>query len=223
MAERITGQAAAQRITFRADTWRKWLRTAGWPDDRVNNLLSRLPVQSDGSGLVTRSDIKSLATDACSSDEVLVDLLVLVLIWGRGKANGRMKHHIIGLLRVDGLETKLREIWRECRKGTPEQAYLAWTLPGLRAPFFTKVLWAFTSDRENSLKCLVLDGNVKRSLKALNHWRKRQNSASRYDEYVALLRKWSKDGLSVEDLEWALYRANGDFRSLEKVDALHRD
>lgn len=223
VTERIRGQSAAQRISFRADTWHKWLRSVGWPEDRVENLLGRVTVQGGRSGVVARSDMRALATEARDSDQALVDLLVMALIWGRGKSNGRMKHHILGLLRMDGLEKKLQEIRRESCEGTPEQAYKAWTLPGLRAPFFTKVLWACTSDLEDSQKCLVLDGSVKKSLKALECWQAGLNPAIRYGEYVGLLRQWSTDDLSVEDLEWALYRANGNLRSLEKVDVLTRD
>jgi len=212
--ERIAGLAAKQTVSFVRSTWKSWLREACWTDDKIEGLLGRL-----SSDEVTRSDVAALAQSVEQGSADLAELLALTLIWGRGKRNGRMKNHMIGLLSRRALIGELRVVWEEARSGDLVRAHESWSLPGLREPFFTKFLWACTADLSETQRCLVLDGNVRRSLVALGVRFPRRSRALRYKIYVESLRSWKGAGAGPEDLEWALFVANGSVSRLGSLGA----
>jgi hypothetical protein len=207
---KIVGRASSQMVPFVRSTWVSWLESAGWDEEHIGQVMGRIP-----SNEISRDQIRACSRQVANAEADFADLLVLTLIWGRGKSNGRMKPHIITLLAHNGLENALEKISYATRLDGAAGGHRAWTLPGLREPFFTKFLWAVTSHRHSSERCLVLDGNVRRSLKTLGVEWPAAGRHEKYEWYVNLVRSWCDDTHDPEDLEWLLFRMNGDLSKLE--------
>ncbi|WP_068275224.1 hypothetical protein [Mycobacterium sp. E787] len=213
-AEAIAGCADRQTVRYVASTWRSWLDLADVDDDVTNNVFSAI-----GTGTVTRRQIRNLAKDADSADRRLA-LLITALVWGRGTANGRMRDPIIRALTHRDRDQVLEHTADLAKRGAAADAYAAWTLPGLRAPFFTKWLWAASSFKPQ-LCCLVQDKRVWNSLRSLN-WDSLQASGrrdwpSRYAAYVADVHECAHqlgNRVSAEDIECTLFRINGNLNEL---------
>ena len=210
----IAGKAATQSVSYVWATWDSWLRKACWSDEDIDRVRSRLNGEP-----ITRIHIVGCAHSVTEGTARPSELLALALIWGRGKKNGRMKSHIVRLLSRENLDTELSEIWRAARSGDLAAAHRSWRLSGLREPFFTKFLWACTADLQENERCLVLDGNVRRTLSKLDVVLPRGEPGGRYKLYVETVRSWSGDQASPEDLEWALFSANGNLTKLRSLGA----
>lgn len=116
-----------------------------------------------GAETVSRQQIRDLSRDADSPDGRGA-LLIGVLVWGRGTANGRMREPILRAVTHADRDKVLKHTAELARGGTIADAYNAWTLPGLRAAVFTR-LWAATSLKPAPC-CLVQDKRVWNSLRA---------------------------------------------------------
>jgi hypothetical protein len=195
-------------------TWRSWLSSADVSPEVSDGVFSAI-----GPETISRSHIRALAQDADSADGRLA-LLIAVLIWGRGTANGRMREPIVRALTHQDRDQVLERTAELAQRGAVADAYAAWTLPGLRAPFFTKWLWAASSLKPDSCS-LIQDKRVWNSLRALG-WDSLQASGrrdwpSRYAAYVADVHECARqigNGVSAEDIEYTLFRANGNLDEL---------
>ncbi|WP_139093852.1 hypothetical protein [Mycobacterium parascrofulaceum] len=213
-AEKIAGSADAQCVRYVPSTWRTWLALAGLSNGVTDHVFSTI-----GQNTVTRSEIRTLAKDAASADGRLA-LLIAVLVWGRGTANGRMRDPIVRALTHPDRDQVLHQTAERAQRGAVAEAYAAWTLPGLQAAFFTKWLWAASSRRPQTC-CLIQDKRVWNSLGALG-WDSleasgRKDWPSRYAAYVADVHDCADrmgSGVSAEDIEYTLFRANGDLDRL---------
>ena len=104
----------------------------------------------------------------------------------------------------------------------PADAYRAWRIAGLREPFFTKWLWAASCIGTPERRCLVLDARVWSTLNEALSWSSlvaagTRRRAARYEAYVDTCHSWAAalgNGVSAEDVEWALFAANGDLARL---------
>lgn len=143
-----------------------------------------------------------------------------MLVWGRGTANGGMRDPIVRALTHSDRDQVLQQTAERAQRGAVADAYAAWTLPGLQAPFFTKWLWAASSLRPQAC-CLIQDKRVWKSLGALG-WDSLQASGkrdwpSRYAAYVADVHECANrigNGVSAEDIEYTLFRINGKLDEL---------
>ena len=213
-AKKIAGSAGRQSVRYVPSTWHAWLALGDLNGDVANRVFSSI-----GPDTVSRSEIRSLAKDVGSADGRLA-LLVAVLIWGRGTANGRMRDAIVRALTHPDRDQVLQQTAEWAQQGKVAEAYAAWTLPGLRAPFFTKWLWGASSPTPQR-SCLVLDKRVWNSLGALG-WDSLQASGkrdwpSRYAAYVADVHDCAGQigsGVSAEDIEYTLFRINGNLDQL---------
>lgn len=218
-AMKIAGSADRQSVAYVQSTWLSWLDRAG-----VGDPVTQAVFASIGADTVTRPQLRAMAKKDDSPHDRLA-LLIAVLIWGRGKSNGRMRDHIIGTLKPrDGTRDQvLAETAQLARQGDPAGAYRAWTLPGLQAAFFTKWLWAASSDSPNRC-CLVQDARVWASLGACE-WDSRVASGrkdwpSRYAAYVRDVHQCARQlrhGVSAEDVEYVLFYMNGDRALLSEL------
>jgi hypothetical protein len=142
-------------------------------------------------------------------------LLIATLIWGRGKKNGRMRDAIVRTLTHPNRDQVLEQTAELAQRSAVADAYAAWALPGLQAPFFTKWLWAASCLTPPSC-CLVQDKRVWNSLGALG-WDSlaasgRRDWPSRYAAYVADVHECAGQigkGVSAEDIEYTLFWING--------------
>jgi hypothetical protein len=215
----IAGGAARHgAVDFISDTWRSWLigTDVGHATEAVLRQL--------GSATIDRSQIEGFAVKADDA-EGRMRLLLATLIWGRGKSNGRMRPHIVRAVTHPTCDVVLAETQRLALGGDLAAAYGRWSLPGLQAPFFTKWLWASTSTLPPGEQALILDGRVWKSLGVLG-WDSLvatggdRNRARRYEAYVRTARQWARELTTssriviAEDIEWALFHANGDFGRL---------
>jgi len=209
-AETIAGCADRQSVRYVQSTWRSWLAAAEVDEDVTEHVFAAI-----GPETVSRRQIRGIARDSDSAEARLA-LLITVLVWGRGRANGRMRDPILRTLQSPQREDVLQRTADLARRGAVADAYAAWTLPGLRAAFFTKWLWAASSPRPDSC-CLVQDKRVWNTLRALG-WDSVQASGrrdwpSRYAAYVADVHECARrigDGVTAEDIECALFSMNGD-------------
>lgn len=211
-AKSIAGSANRQSVKYVQSTWLSWLKSANVSDTVTAEVFTTI-----GADTVTRPQLQAMAHKADSPDGRLA-LLVAVLIWGRGKSNGRMRDQIIKTLNPGGGERDrvLEETARLAQQGEAAEAYSAWTLPGLRAAFFTKWLWAASSAAPDRC-CLVQDARVWASLAACE-WDSRVASGrkdwpSRYAAYVRDAHRCADrlgHNVSAEDIEFTLFRINGD-------------
>jgi hypothetical protein len=175
---------------------------------------------SIGPETVSRQQIRDLALDTDSSEGRLA-LLIGVLIWGRGTANGRMRKPILRAVTHANRDEVLKRTSQLAQGGSISDAYNAWTLPGLQAAFFTKWLWAATSLRPHTC-CLVQDKRVWNSLGALG-WDSLKAAGgdrdwgNRYAAYVKAVHDCADElgqGVTAEDIEYTLFRINGDLHAL---------
>ncbi len=218
-AAAIAGSADKQSVKFVESTWRSWLSRA-----HVEPAVTDRVFRAIGTDAVTRPQIRRLAEDAETADLRLA-LLIAALVWGRGKKNGRMRDSIIKTLTHDDRDRVLERTAELAQDDNIPAAYRAWTLPGLRQPFFTKWLWAATSLAPEKC-CLVLDRRVRRSLEALR-WSSleaagnRRNWDVRYAAYVEDMHICADklgEGVTAEDVEYILFRMNGDPGRLDELD-----
>lgn len=214
LAEKIAGSADRQSVRYVPSTWRSWLALADLSPDVTDRVFSTI-----GLNTVSRTQIRDLARDATSTDGRIA-LLIAVLVWGRGTANGRMRDAIVRALTHPHRDQVLERTAQQAQAGAVADAYAAWTLPGLQAPFFTKWLWAASSLRPQTC-CLIQDKRVWNSLGALG-WDSLEASGmkdwpSRYAAYVADVHDCADrmgKGVSAEDIEYTLFRINGDLDKL---------
>jgi len=214
----ITGSADRQSVEYIQSTWRSWLARAEVRQDIVDHIFSSI-----GPDAICRSHLRSLAHNANSPDGRLV-LLIAALIWGRGKKNGRLRDQIVRALKHQGRDEVLEHTANLALIGKAAEAYRAWTLPGLRAAFFTKWLWAVSSLSTEKC-CLVLDRNVWLSLGALG-WDSRvaagcRDRPSRYAAYVADVHECARrmnHAVTAEDIEYTLFWMRGDLSKLQSRD-----
>jgi hypothetical protein len=211
--EAIPGPAQPP-IPFNAKTWAPYIPAALGP------ALVDLPSELGGS--VSREDLARLAAMG-PTRIALRRLFVASLIWGLGKKNGRMLPGFRVALEHPGLDRALASSARLIRDGRPGDAYQLWErsrIPGLDEPFFTKWLYAagLAGVPEGSLKPLVLDANVWRSLGVLgwsservSGFKRRTMPAAGYCAYLAAASRWasalSTSGVpvSAEDIERFLF------------------
>jgi len=213
-ADKIAGSADRQSVRYVPSTWRSWLALAGVDQGLTDRLFGAI-----GPDTVSRNQIRALAEGADSPDGRVL-LLIAVLIWGRGTANGRMRDAIVRALTHPNRDQVLEQTAELAQRGAVAEAYAAWTLPGLRAPFFTKWLWAASSLTPEAC-CLIQDKRVWNSLRALG-WDSLQASGrsdwpSRYAAYVTDVHECARrlgQGVSAEDVEYTLFRGNGNLDSL---------
>lgn len=182
----------------------------------IDALVDRFPRE-----VITRPELRDMAADA-SDAESRGGLLVATLMWGRGKRNGRMRDHIINLLKTPSLNGVLAETSARAAAGDPAGAYRSWALPGLREAFFTKWLWAASYIGPTDQHCLVLDSRVWTTLNETFEWSSvvaagTISRPARYASYVTSCHDWAREldeGVSAEDVEWALFEANGNLAKL---------
>jgi hypothetical protein len=214
--DNIRGGASSQRVRFVRTTWERWLAKANWNPAEIRAVMEPFPDEH-----ITRTQLREIALDA-THPEGRRRLLVSTLVWGRGTKNGRMRDPILRLLGDRRLDDCLEETAGLAISGEAALAYNAWDLPGLGEAFFTKWLWAAGSLRKDSPRCLVLDRRVWRSLNEALGWfgfiatgtRRRHE---RYAAYVDTCHRWASDlgnNVDPEDVEWALFAANGDLTTL---------
>src|SRR5262249_51736639 len=134
--------------------------------------------------------------------------------------NGRMRDPIVRALTHRDRDKVLEQTAELAQQGAVADAYAAWTLPGLRAPFSTKWLWAASSLTPQSC-CLIQDKRVWNSLGALG-WDSLQASGhrdwpSRYAAYVEDVHECARrlgESVTAEDIEYTLFRLNGQLAAL---------
>lgn len=221
-------------VTIPVERWQRWLgpgkRSAGWSAADINRSVSAF-----SKGSISRNDLKGLANES-DGRSGLREVLVATLAWGMGTANARMMPGLVRLLNHERLQSALQLSAEHAASGDPEAAHVSWVkqrLPGVREPFFTKWLWVASSIAAanvhgevsgSGLQCLTLDGRVQSSLRTLE-WNgveaaRSSRLAKRYEAYVVTCHEWAsalteQDCLvSAEDIEWALFVANGDLSRL---------
>lgn len=219
-AGNIAGSADRQSaVPYVESTWRGWLAQAGVEDEVADAVFAAIGAK------VNRSEIRTMASD-CESASGRLALLIAVLVWGRGRRNGRMRDSIIKVLTNANRDEILLATRELALAGDPAGAYRAWKLPGLQAAFFTKWLWAASSlNAENC--CLVQDRLVWKSLRALG-WDSKEaaggtrNRDVRYAAYVRDLHECARrlsrglgdeGAVTGEDVEHVLFSAKGDFNA----------
>lgn len=210
--EGIRGHSNLQKIFFIERTWSEWLQKAGWSDQSISQLFQ---IASDGE--VSRAQIREHAGSAKSSEDLRL-LFALAMIWGRGKANGRMKNHLISILGNSDLDRALAISLDELKMGGPAASYQCWVdsrISGIGPAFFTKWLWAAGCTNPAGNQAFVLDSRVWASFRNLG-WSsieaaRSRNRSIRYGAYVESCVRWSEGlaGVSPEDVEWALFDWNG--------------
>lgn len=147
-AEKIAGSADRQSVRYVPSTWRSWLTRGDVSPDVTDRVFSAI-----GPETVARSHIRTLARHVDSADGRLA-LLIATLVRGRGTTNGRMRDAIVRALTHQDRDQVLKQTAELAQRGAVADAYAAWRLPGLRAPFFTKWLWAASSLTPQSC-CLI--------------------------------------------------------------------
>lgn len=201
------------------DTWRSW--TAGTPAaSAVETIL-----EDHANGSIDRAALARLAKSA-HDPESRLQLLVATLVWGRGKSNGRMRPHMMKTLTHDRRDEVLSRTQELALDGSLSSAYTAWDLPGLGPAFFTKWLWSSTLTRPAAKRGLILDSRVWATLNGPLTWSSivatsgNRRRAARYAAFVDSARRWAAElstsdrAVTPEDIEWALFAANGDLHRL---------
>lgn len=219
------GQADAQSVKFDAASWNTYLSRAGRKP--MGSILRAIPDALAG-GIITRRDVISLAHGATTTSGREA-LLVGALVWGKGPRNSRMFPAFVRLLSDPRLDSALVASATHAREGRPAEAYSAWRrsrVAGLGEAFFTKWLWAashtggatFSPERP---RCLVLDVRVWNTLGHADHrWSSvvaagTNRRAQRYEAYTRACALWGEHlGISAEQVEWALFSANGSLKQM---------
>lgn len=213
-AEKVAGCADRQFVPYVESTWRSWLEAA-----EVDRHVTERVFAAMGAETVSRGQVRGLAENIDSAEGRLA-LLIAVLVWGRGRANGRMRDPILRTLSSrhrDGVLARTADL---AGRAAVAEAYAAWTLPGLRAAFFTKWLWA-ASSRNPEWCCLIQDKRVWNTLRAVG-WDSVQASGrrdwpSRYAAYVDDVHECARQiggGVTGEDIECAMFRMNGELDAM---------
>lgn len=223
---RLANAAARQPpVPYVATTWNRWLRAMP-SSPSLDEECSLSWVGLTGKK-VSRADLRRLAAAGDGPSDNL-RLLIAALVWGRGRRNARMFPHTMVCLKAPGRDDVLAATADAARAGRLADAYDAWTLPGLREPFFTKWLWAVgTRAQERVARPLVLDSRVRATLKALG-WNSVKAAGTRrrsvrYATYCEATVRWgallSEHGrtVSAEDLEYALFFAGGELTRLTEL------
>ncbi len=209
-----------QRISFSTSSWDTCLSRAGRKD--LARTLSALPgiVSKER---ISRRDIIVLARTTTTKRDREA-LLIAALVWGKGPKNNRMFPAFVRLLTDPRLDAALEGSAQHAAAGRPAAAYRSWRRSGVRGlgeAFFTKWLWAASHTGPNRFsperpRCLVLDSRVWNSLGADAHrWSSvvaagTNRRADRYEAYTRACARWAKElDVSAENVEWALFRANG--------------
>jgi hypothetical protein len=218
----LAGAASGQEpIPFVRKTWRRALKGSGLGANEVDAVLCALPSESIG-----RNDLRRIAGSAHDTQADL-NLFVAAMVWGRGKRNARVVPQVVEAIDDSRRVTVLAETARLATAGDVERAYRAWTLRGLGPPFFTRWLWTASLRGDPGTRPLVLDRQVRRSLKEALGWSTKQAAgtkarAARYRAYCEAVARWAhalsdaRTTVSPEDVECALARADGRLRTLEK-------
>lgn len=225
----LAGAAARQRaMPFNEAEWQRWLKQV--PDPTLQAVAAHPGELLAWLGLerpqVSRADLRRLAVAEPRSN---LRLLVGVLVWGRGRKNQRMLPHMMATLAAPARNEVLAATGAAAAARDLAVAYAGWSLPGLRAPFFTKWLWAagLRSGHHRNVP-LVLDSRVSSSLNRGLGWNSRIAAQSlrlprRYATYCDAMTRWA-DGLSdhdlvitAEDLECGLFHADGVLERLETL------
>jgi hypothetical protein len=213
-------QGDKQRIHFDSSSWDRYLSAAG----RMNlaTALNALP-EAMRKGLITRHDLTTLANTATTQHQ-RKNLLIATLVWGKGPRNNRMFPAFVRLLTDERLDAALSSSAAHAGAGRPAAAYRAWResrVGGLGEAFFTKWLWAATHIGKNRFttenpRCLVLDTRVWNTLGDGAHpWSSviaagTRQRPERYESYTRACALWAQElGVRAEDIEWALFTANG--------------
>jgi hypothetical protein len=209
-------------VSFISETWRRWFEGTD-VTETVDAVLALL-----GGDAIDRSQIAALAQRA-DHPEGRARLLLATLMWGRGKSNGRMRSHIVKTVTHPDRDDVLAATQNLAVAGDLAAAYRSWTLPGLNEPFFTKWLWASTLTLPDDEQGLILDGRVWETLGALG-WNSlvaaggTTRRALRYVAYVESARRWAEElstntqVVTPQDVEWAMFAANGDLERLPSRD-----
>lgn len=231
----IIGGEADQAIGYKPSTWDDWLDRASWSAPNRQQLFTTLRVDpaAIASGrihYITRNQVRAMA-ETTDTAEARLQLLAATLIWGRGRSNGRMRDHMVNVLdrgNADGIDKVLAATSDLATRATAAAAYRAWTLRGLRRSFLTKWLWAASCKHPPAERCLVLDDRVLATLNGPLQWSTKPAAesrrwANRYGAYVEQCHQWaaalsdkSARTVTAEDVEWALFEANGDLRRLDR-------
>lgn len=157
----IAGGASRQQpVRFVSDTLSRWVAgtEVGPPCAAVLERLS--------DNVISRRDLAEVALEA-DTDDGRLRLLIATLIWGRGTSNGRMRRHMVGALVHPDRSKVLATTQQLVLDGDLPAAYRAWSLPGLREPFFTKWLWAAGLERHEAfLNPAVVKGHRLRPVAA---------------------------------------------------------
>lgn len=220
-------EADAQTIAFNAKSWDAYLFKAGRAD--LATILRAVPEVAQGAS-ITRQHVVELAGSATTS-EGREALLVGTLVWGKGVGNNRMFPAFVRLLRDVRLNVALSASAEHSAAGRPADAYQAWRrsgVTGLGEAFFTKWFWAASSIGGRTFtaehpRCLVLDTRVWNTLGHPDHrWSSVEAAGTRlrpqrYAAYTRECARWAVElGVSAEQVEWALFAANG---SLDQLNA----
>jgi hypothetical protein len=218
-------RAAEEPIAFNTAAWNRYLMQA----DRkpLASILRSVPHITQRE-TITRGDVIALGADATTKAQREA-LLVGTLVWGKGPLNNRMFPAFVRLLNDPNLDAALVASATHARAGRPADAYRSWRssgVKGLGEAFFTKWLWAashiggheFTAERP---RCLVLDIRVWNSLGHKDHqWSSviaagTKRRPERYAAYTRACALWADElGLTAEQVEWALFRANGSIKAM---------
>lgn len=217
-------RATEEPIAFNTAAWNRYLIRAG--RKRLESILRNMPDVTQHE-TITRADVIDLAASATTKTQREA-LLVGTLVWGKGPLNNRMFPAFVRLLNDPRLDTALVTSATHAQAGRPAEAYRAWRssgVKGLGEAFFTKWLWAashiggneFTVDRP---RCLVLDIRVWNSLGHKDHpWSSvvaagTKRRPERYEAYTRACALWADElGVTPEQVEWALFRANGSVKA----------
>jgi hypothetical protein len=209
-----------QWIGFSRSSWDIYLARAGRKD--LAKTLSHLS-GAVSQERISRRDIIDLAHKTATKRDREA-LLIAALVWGKGPKNNRMFPAFVRLLTDPQLDAALEGSAQHAAAGRPAAAYRSWRESGVRGlgeAFFTKWLWAASHTGPNRFspekpRCLVLDARVWNSLGADAHrWSSvvaagTNRRADRYEAYTRACAHWANElGVSAENVEWALFHANG--------------
>lgn len=184
--------------------------------ERVDGLFERL-IEAEGSnGVLARSTLLSVA--ATGDFETLH---FGALVWGYGDDGRRVAPALRNFTAAD---PSARQEVCELAGQDPEAAWNRWwqvpkrsAIRGLGVPMGTKLLYFAGFDRSSSLRPLIYDGRVFRSMSALGYTLADPNGralvtwASDYSAYLRCCAAAADSlGLEPDDVECALFAANGE-------------
>jgi hypothetical protein len=129
-----------------------------------------------------------------------------------------MRDAIVRTLTHPNRDQVLEQTAQLAQRHAVADAYAAWTLPGLRAPFFTKWLWAASSLTPQSC-CLIQDKRVWNSLvrlagTAYKHRTRRTGRRATPPTSLMSMSARIGNGVRADDIEYTLFRINGNLDEL---------